>query len=63
MTKEEGSQANHDTEEAKDNRRMAVKCPEKIPFYRDSWSMRDLYDKPLDWREQENEYNKKVVKY
>jgi exopolysaccharide biosynthesis predicted pyruvyltransferase EpsI len=26
-----------------------LKHPEKIPFYRGSWSMGDLYDKPLDW--------------
>ena len=37
--------------------------PKEIPHYKDSWSIRDRYDKPLDWVSQSYEYERKVQWY
>jgi hypothetical protein len=39
--------------------------PQNIVYYKDSWSLtlRDMYDKPLDWYGQEQEYDRKVSEY
>jgi hypothetical protein len=40
-----------------------LNCPEKVPYFRDSWCHAELYNKPIDWREQENAYDRKMVTY
>jgi hypothetical protein len=37
--------------------------PEKVPYYRERWCLAERHDKPIDWREQENKYNRKIVTY
>ena len=39
------------------------KRPKKVPYYKDKWSLGDLYDKPLDWNEQSCEYDRKTDSY
>jgi hypothetical protein len=40
-----------------------LKRPQKIPYYRDKWSLAELYDKPMDWYGQETEYDEKMKIY
>jgi hypothetical protein len=40
-----------------------LKSPKEVPYYRDSWSWGDRYNKPLDWYQQESEYDKKGANY
>jgi hypothetical protein len=35
--------------------------PENVSYYRDSQCLVELYGKPIDWREQENEYDRKMM--
>jgi len=37
--------------------------PKKVPYYKDGWSLGDLYDKPSDWHEQSEQYDRKVKRY
>lgn len=37
--------------------------PEKVIFYRHIWTSSEHYDKPDDWREQEERYDNQVIKY
>jgi hypothetical protein len=40
------------------------KCPKKAPFYKASWwCLSELYDRPTDWGQQSDEYDKKMKIY
>jgi hypothetical protein len=39
------------------------KYPKTIPFYRDNWGPSQLYDRPMDWVQQSNEYDEKLKAY
>jgi hypothetical protein len=38
-------------------------CPKEIPFYRNSWCSSELYNRPMDWEQQSDEYDKKMKVY
>jgi hypothetical protein len=61
----DGRQNPHHTdtaEEAQDLQKVEG-APEEVPHYKDSWSIGDRYNKPLDWANQNYEYERKVQWY
>jgi hypothetical protein len=37
--------------------------PTKVKFYKNDWSMGDMYDRPIDWSEQADDYKRKMDIY
>jgi hypothetical protein len=39
------------------------KRPKEIKFYKDDWSIGDMYNRPIDWSEQADNYKQKMDAY
>jgi hypothetical protein len=39
------------------------KCPTEVKYSKDNWSIGNMYDRPMDWSNQDDEYKQKMEVY